>query len=60
MGKVYNEMYGVGKARYVVNFHDGVKTHADGSPFFDCRIFGNRKVKDRFVRELRVGGYTNA
>jgi hypothetical protein len=33
--KQFNEMQNVGKVKYLVNFHDGVKAHRDGSPFFD-------------------------
>lgn len=31
--KKYYIMYGVGKAKYVVNFHDGEKKHKDGASF---------------------------
>ena len=41
--KKYNIMYGVGKAKYVVNFHDGEKKHKDGSEFYDIQIFKNMK-----------------
>jgi hypothetical protein len=55
--KVYNEMYGVGNSKYVVNFHDGEKTHKDGSPFFDIRIFKNKIEKDNFVKDLKSKGF---
>lgn len=55
--KRYNTMYGVGKAKYVVNFHDGVKTHGDGSPFYDIATFSNKKVFNNFVRSLKKEGY---
>jgi len=55
--KVYNEMYGVGKSKYVVNFHDGEKTHKDGSPFFDMRIFKNKIEKNKFVKDLKSKGF---
>ena len=55
--KVYNEMYGVGSSKYLVNFHDGEKTHKDGSPFFDIRIFKNKVEKDKFVKELKSKGF---
>jgi len=54
----FYEMFNVGRARYVVNFHDGTKTHSDGSPFYDIRIFGNKKDKARFVKSLLAKGYT--
>lgn len=55
--KVFNEMQNVGRARYLVNYHDGVKTHNDGSLFFDIAIFSNKVKKDRFVIGLRQQGY---
>ena len=57
--KVYNEMYGVGSSKYLVNFHDGEKTHKDGSPFFDIRIFKNKVEKDKFVKELKSKGFVH-
>jgi len=58
MEKNFHEMMNVGQAKYVVNFHDGIKTHADGSPFYDIRIFSNQKDKTRFVKDLEGDGYT--
>ena len=58
--KDYHENQNVGRARYLVNYHDGVKTHADGSRFYDLKIFSNRREKDAFVRELRLDGYQRA
>lgn len=50
--KTFNEQSNIGKAKYVVNYHNGEKTHNDGSPFFDIAIFSNKRKKNRFVREL--------
>ena len=47
----------IGRARHCVSFHDGVKTHNDGSAFYDMRICGNKRKRDRFLRELRREGY---
>jgi hypothetical protein len=55
--KYFYEMSNVGRAKYVVNYHDGVKTHKDGSPFCDIEIFKNRRKADGFVRALRQQGY---
>lgn len=55
--KIFNAMYGVGKAKYVVNYHDGIKKHNDGSEFFDIRIFTNRKAMAAFIKELENEGY---
>lgn len=56
--KDYHVMYGIGKARYVVNFHDGEKTHPDGSKFYDIHIANNKRDLNAFVTKLRHSGYT--
>ncbi len=53
----FNEMFNVGKARYVVNYHDGKKTHPDGSPFYDIHLSRNKREHERFVKSLRAQGY---
>lgn len=58
MIKQFDVMSNIGKARHVVNFHDGVKTHADGSPFRDIRVFGNKVDRDKFISELKTKGYS--
>lgn len=58
--KTFTEQENVGRARYVVNFHNGVTTHGDGSPFYDVRIFKNKRAKARFVRALVKAGYVAA
>ena len=55
--KQYNIRYNIGKAKYVVNFHDGVKRHKDGSMFFDIAIFSNKKKMTKFVTNLKWDGY---
>lgn len=50
----------IGTAKYVVSFHDGQKTHKDGSPFFDIRIFKSGRDRDKFLDELRAEGYVYA
>jgi len=50
----YNIMYGIGKAKYVVNYYTG-KKHKDGSKFFDIAIFKNKKKMDKFIIELKGG-----
>ena len=59
MSKEFNYIDRVGKAKYVVNYHDGVKTHPDGSKFFDIMIFSNLKKRNNFISDLRKAGYTN-
>jgi len=58
--KTFYEMENVGRARYTVNFHDGVSVHKDGSEFYALRIFSNRKAKDAFTKQLRADGYREA
>ena len=58
--KVYNTVSNVGSAKYIVNHHDGVKTHRDGSPFFDINLFKNAKVRDMFTAALVKDGYIKA
>ena len=57
MMKVYNTRMNVGKAKYVVNFHDGEKKHSDGSPFYDIEIFSNKKLFKKFLNDLSEKGY---
>lgn len=55
--KQYNIMYNVGKCKYVVNYHDGIKKHDDGSNFYDIAIFRNKRKMNSFVSELIKEGY---
>jgi len=48
----------IGTAKYVVNFHDGIKKNLDGSTFFDIRLFKNKKKMAQFIKSLRNAGYT--
>jgi hypothetical protein len=50
-------MFSVGRAKYVVNYHDGIKTHGDGSPFYDMSIFKNKTDLNAFVSQLDGEGY---
>ena len=57
--KVYNIQYNIGRCKYVVNYYNGVKTHEDGSKFFDIAIF-NAKVKmNAFIKKLESENYIN-
>lgn len=60
MKKIFTTWERIGRARYVVSFHDGTKRHADGSPFFDIRIFSNRRKLQQFENELRRAGFRDA
>ena len=50
-------MYGIGRAKYVINYHDGVKKHNDGSNFYDIEIFKNKKKLKARKNELILNGY---
>ena len=54
---VYYEQHGIGRAKYTVSFHDGLKFHDDGSPFFDIRIFASKKKLGAFVDSLKLKGF---
>lgn len=55
--KIFNTINNVGKSKYVVNYHDGVKTYPDKSPFFDIAIFSNKKKRNAFISDLKKEGY---
>ena len=57
MKKVYYIQYGIGKAKYVVNFHDGIQKHKDGSNFYNIRIFHNKKDMVKFEKGLLRENY---
>lgn len=55
--KVYNLQNGIGKTKYAVNYHDGVKAHRDGSPFYDIALFSNKEALAAFLKTLKQSGY---
>ena len=55
--KYYNTMMNVGKVKYLVSYHDGVKKHSDGSAFYDIKSFKNKKEFNEFVKNLDKKGY---
>lgn len=55
--KIFHVQNNIGKAKYVVSYHDGEKKHRDGSEFFDVSIFHNKKKLAKFVSGLRSIGY---
>jgi hypothetical protein len=57
MAKVFNEKQNVGTTKFVINFHDGVQKHKDGSEFYDIRLFSNKRKKNQFVKDLLKQGY---
>ena len=55
--KKYNTMRNVGKCRYVVNYHDGIKKYKDGSDFFDLAIQTNKINHNNFIKRLVAKGF---
>lgn len=47
----------IGKARHVISYHDGHKTHRDGSAFFDMTIFSRKTEAEKYIQSLRQAGY---
>jgi len=47
----------IGKAKYVVSYHDGIKKHPDGSDFYDIVIFKSQKKMTPFILGLYDKGY---
>ena len=58
MEKQFNTMFNIGKAKYVINSHDGTATHKDGSPFFGVDIFKNKRLFNKKRKELLTNNYT--
>jgi hypothetical protein len=58
--KIFNIKHNVGKVRYLVSFHNGIKKHKDGSIFFDIAIFKNKKKLNEFISYLLKNGYINS
>jgi hypothetical protein len=56
--KEFNLMYNIGKAKYVINMHDGIQTHKDGSKFFGIEIFSNKRKFNKRIKEYVEMGYT--
>lgn len=57
MKKYFYETYNVGKAKYLVMFHDGIKRHPDNSLLEDIHIFKNKIKRNEFIKELIANGY---
>ena len=57
MKKLYYIQNNIGKAKYVINFHDGKQTHKDGSPFYGIKTFKNKKKLATYEKELINQGY---
>lgn len=56
-GKVYSFQSNIGKAKHVVNFHDGESMHPSGCPFWGIAIFSSLRKRDAYVKSLQAQGY---
>ena len=55
--KTYKTNNNIGKAKYTVDFHDGKKSHKDGSKFNDIKIFKSKDAQKKFIDDLKSKGY---
>lgn len=55
--KIFNTQLNIGKCKYVINFHDGIKKHKDGSAFFDLNILNTKKDFEARKKQLINSGY---
>lgn len=50
-------MHNVGRIKYMVSYHNGIKKNKDGSDFFDVHICKNKKELESFTNSLLNDGY---
>jgi hypothetical protein len=55
--KVFKVNPGIGKAKYSISSHDGVKKHKDGSDFFDIEIFKNKVDLEKGIKNYTSKGF---
>ena len=55
--KTFRTQTNIGKVKYSISFHDGKKTHSDGSPFDDIMIFKNKVKFKKAIKDLENKGY---
>jgi hypothetical protein len=55
--KRYNIQYNIGKCKYLVNYHNGITKHKDGSDFFDIATFTNKEKFNVFITSLKCKGF---
>jgi hypothetical protein len=48
---------GIGKAKYSISSHDGVKKHKDGSDFWDIKIFKNKVDLEKGINDYKSKGF---
>lgn len=55
--KIFYRQDNIGTTKYSISYHDGAKTHRDGSPFFDIALFKNKSKLNKFTKGLLLAGY---
>jgi len=55
--KKYNIQYNIGRAKYCVNYSDGIKKNLDGSEFWGIKIYRNKKDFNICIKEFKIAGY---
>ena len=41
----------IGRAKYSISYHDGIKKHNDGSDFWDIKIFKNKVDFNKAIKK---------
>ena len=57
MEKNFKLTRSIGRAKYVISYHDGISKHKDGSPFYNVSIYSNKRDANRFCTVLESSGY---
>ena len=47
----------IGRVKYSISSHDGVKTHRDGSDFWDIETFKNKVDLAKAIKKYKNGGF---
>lgn len=55
--RYYTLLNNVGKSKYVIVYHNGIKKNADGSKFEDIQICRNKQEVKNFIAYLKCMGY---
>jgi len=55
--KVFSVNPGIGKVKYSISSHDGVKKHKDGSDFFDIETFKNKVDLEKAIKNYTSQGF---
>jgi hypothetical protein len=55
--KVFKVNPAIGKSKYSISSHDGVKKHKDGSDFFDIKTFKNKVDLEKAIKDYTSKGF---